>query len=334
MGGEMTFQQGPREQEFLEAVDARIAQVLARREQILPEASQLLSNVARHLCLTGHAKRARPLLTYYFGQALEVDPHKLIDAAAASELLHSASLLHDDVIDDAQMRRGNPSANANWSNSVAVLSGNYLLYVAFDLLRDYPVELTRDGVNVIGQMTKAAIAEIEIRGRDLVDVSLWREIAIGKTGALFGMCGLAAARINHDESAASRIIRCANHIGVIFQMTDDIIDITDTSGLKDRYSDILNKEPSLPLITASKNETFRAALKTAWSKEEVSLEVARMLGQMVIECGAIEETKTLIKQEAEALYDCLGNLAHTAGGKHIVTWLQHLSQIKVVPNCK
>lgn len=320
----MTLDHEPNERLFLDAVEARMNEVLSNRDQILPEASQLLSDVARHLCLTGHAKRVRPLLTYYFGLALEVDPRLLIDAATANELLHSASLLHDDVVDNATTRRGNSSANAKWSNSVAVLSGNYLLHVAFELLRNYPSELTRDGVRIIGQMTKAAIAEIEIRSNVSVDERIWREIAIGKTGALFAMCGLAAARLRQDEDAVSRIIQSGSHIGVVFQMTDDVLDIIDGSGLKDRYSDLLNKEPSFPLILAAKNHNFKSALTKAWSRETVSLEDAQNLGRLTIECGAIAETQRIMNKEVQALIDCLGNLAYTEGGQKIVYWLKHL----------
>jgi octaprenyl-diphosphate synthase len=321
----MTLDNEAVELRFLEAVESRLKEMLTQHDDVLPHSTQTLSAVARHLCLTGQAKRVRPLLTYYFGLALGVDTQKLVDAAAASELLHSASLLHDDVVDDATVRRGIMSANAKWSNSVAVLSGNYLLSIAFELLRDYSIELTQDGVRVIGEMTRAAIAEIDIRTKVTTDSEIWRKIALGKTGALFGMCGLAAARLSNDVEAISRVIRCGSHIGVIFQMTDDVLDIIDDAGLKDRYSDIKNKEPSFPLILASQDHGFQMALAEAWSHDIVTPQEAISLGKLAIECGAIDKTMKIMEKEVECAIDCLGPLASTEGGKKIVYWLKRLS---------
>jgi heptaprenyl diphosphate synthase len=321
-GDEMTFDIEAAQRQFLEAVEARIADVLAQHDKNQPDSVFLLGNVARHLCVTPNAKRIRPLLTYWFGLALEADTKQLVDAAVASELIHSASLLHDDVVDDASMRRGSLSANAKWSNSVAVLSGNYLLAIAFDLLANYPTQLTRDGILVVKEMTKAAITEIEVRSEVNTDLATWKSIAIGKTGALFGMCGLAAARLTHNDDAVQRATRLGKHIGIAFQMNDDILDITDASGLKDRYSDISNKEPSLPLIIALKNPDFRDALQKAWCVDVVSRDDVARLGQWASECGAIEETHQYMKKEVDGAIDCLGNLAYTQGGKKIIEWLK------------
>src|SRR5689334_9930966 len=102
----MSFDQEATQRQFLDAVEARIAQVLSEHDKVQPNSAFLLNAVARHLCVTHNAKRIRPLLTHWFGQALDVDQEQLIDAAVACELIHSASLLHDDVVDEASLRRG------------------------------------------------------------------------------------------------------------------------------------------------------------------------------------------------------------------------------------
>lgn len=322
----MTVDNEASEKRFLDAVERRLNEVLSRTDPLLPKSAELLSAVARHLCLTGNAKRVRPLLTYYFGLALSQDPLRLVDAAVASELLHSASLLHDDVVDDASTRRGASSANAKWSNSIAVLAGNHVLSVAFELLSGYPMQLTRDSVRVISHMTKAAIAEVEIRSKLEVSEAVWREIARGKTGALFGMCGLAAARLVGDEDAAQRAIRCGAHIGIVFQMKDDVLDIIDNAGLKDRYSDLKNKEPSFPIIVASENPEFKAALRKAWDQETVTADEAKRLGDGIVACGAIDQTRGILAKEVGAALDALGHLAYTEGGQKIIYWLKRLEQ--------
>lgn len=317
----MSFDLEATQEHFLEAVQTRIEQVLAENDQPQPNSAFLLSAVARHLCLTKNAKRIRPLLTHWFGNALGVEPLKLVDAAVACELIHSASLLHDDVVDNASARRGSLSANAKWSNSVAVLSGNYVLAIAFDLLGSYPGSVTRDGILTVKEMTKAAIAEIEVRSRVDTEVATWKEIAMGKTGALFGLCGLIGARVAENQDAGARAVRLGKHIGMVFQMNDDIIDITDASGLKDRYSDIINKEPSLPLIFASEDVQFSEALKLAWEAELVGPAAASRLGTWAQNTGAIDKTRLYMQKEVGAAIDCLGNLAYTPGGKKIVEWL-------------
>ena len=310
------------QREFLDAVELRIASALAQHDEAHPNSAFLLNSVGRHLCVTPNAKRIRPLLTFWYGVALGIDTTKLVSAAVACELIHSASLLHDDVVDDAATRRGSLSANAKWNNSVAVLSGNYLLAVAFDLLGQYPSQITRDGIMVVKEMTKAAITEIEVRSRVDTSEETWREVAIGKTGALFGMCALVAARlVGHEDAAAAKAVRLGKHIGLVFQMNDDIIDITSSAGLKDRYSDILNKEPSLPIIIASRNVEFRNKLTSAWLEAEVSAENASSLGALIANYGALEATHKCMQKEIEAAIDTLGNLAYTPGGKKITEWL-------------
>lgn len=312
--------------EFLDSVEARIASALAQHDDVHPNSAFLLNSVGRHLCVTPNAKRIRPLLTFWYGMALGIDTTRLVDAAVACELIHSASLLHDDVVDDAATRRGSLSANAKWNNSVAVLSGNYLLAIAFDLLGQYPSQITRDGITVVKEMTKAAITEIEVRSQVDTSEVTWREIAIGKTGALFGLCALVAARLVGNEdapaaTAAAKAMRLGKHIGLVFQMNDDIIDITSNAGLKDRYSDISNKEPSLPIIIASRNSAFRDRLTKAWLEPDVSTDSARNLGVLIAENGALEATRECMRKEIEAAIDTLGNLAHTPGGKKITEWL-------------
>ncbi len=309
------------QRQFLGAVEKRIARVLAHHDELQQNSALLLNSVARHLCVTPNAKRVRPLLTLWFGSALDIDPDKLVDAAVACELIHSASLLHDDVVDDAGTRRGNLTANAKWNNSVAVLSGNYLLAVAFDLLGQYPPQVTRDGILVVKEMTKAAITEIEMRSQVETTEATWREVAIGKTGALFGMCALAAARVAQSNDAAIRASRLGKHVGLVFQMNDDIIDFSGDSGLKDPYSDLMNKEPSLPIIMALKNAAFRERVRESWLEPQVPAKNASELATFITDSGALEATRKCIKREIEAAVDTLGNLAYTAGGKKIAEWL-------------
>ena len=145
-------------QDFLDCVDQRLQSAF--------RSNTLLSQTGSHLCLASGAKRVRPLLVSYFAQMLSIDPSEVMGVALASELIHSASLLHDDVIDNADSRRGRSTVNHQWNNSVAVLSGNHLLALAFQELRAYAPEVTQEAISVVADMTRAAIEELQMRGRD------------------------------------------------------------------------------------------------------------------------------------------------------------------------
>ncbi len=315
------------ENEFLRAVDRRLQDVLTPKKGILPQSAQILSDATRHLCLTTSAKRARPLLTLYFADALGIAPLDVVDAAAAAELIHSASLLHDDVIDEATTRRGRPAVNVQYSNSIAVLAGNYLLSEAFVLLNRYPSEVITDAVEVISDMTKAAIAELEIRGKCDTSLEVWREIAVGKTGALFAWCGQVPAWLSGNRDAVERVRRCGRHIGVIFQMADDVRDLVDTSGLKNRYADIKNREPSYPILLATQHTSVKQVLADAWLNEVLDDNTVKSIGQIILATSVASDTCSAMRKEIAAAADALGYLSETQGGSKIVMWLERLSLI-------
>ena len=313
-------------QHFLEKVEACLSQALEVKEGALPHSAEILLAASRHLCVTGNAKRARPLLTSFFGDALGVQNQQLVLAAAAGELIHSASLLHDDVIDDAKIRRGRSTVSHQFGNSVAVLSGNYLLSVAFSLLKEGPKELIYDSIEVVAYMAKAAMAEISIRGKMDTSTTCWREIAIGKTGVLFAWCGKAAARIAGNEDAAKRFYQCGLRIGTAFQLIDDLRDLQDKKELKDKFLDIKNREPSFPILISLENPFIRNELKNLWDQEEMNGAEILQVGQHIVDSGAIQKTCEAAKLEIQAAIDALGHFKETSGGKQIFHWLNQLYQ--------
>src|SRR5512144_1649282 len=122
----------PSAAESIHAAQLELADFLSEVEQAMDEALQTsvgdtLMDAARHLCMGGGGKRARPMLVRLFGDAVGAPDEHLVDVAVAAELIHSASLLHDDVVDAGMFRRGRPTANARWGNVVAVMSGDLLL---------------------------------------------------------------------------------------------------------------------------------------------------------------------------------------------------------------
>lgn len=263
---------------------------LSQIEENLQSAFQsntLLCQTGSHLCLAADAKRVRPLLTAYFANALEVPLEKIIPLAVAAEFIHSASLLHDDVIDNGDTRRGNPTVNAQWSNSVAVLSGNHLLSQAFKQLKPFKSEITQEAINVVGEMTRAAILELQMRESKDFTVEDWRHMALGKTGSLFAFCGSSVALFAGNPTAAGAFRLSGHHIGQVFQLVDDLHDIAE---------DTVNQEASYPLLMS-------------------------MAGCM----APVDACKEELRKQTKLAFEALGPWSTTGGGSQIKVWLDQLS---------
>src|SRR3954469_2674338 len=138
-----------------------LADVEKALDGALPHArGDTLMGSARHLCMGGGAKRARPMLVRLFGDAVGAPAEHLVEVAVAAELIHSASLLHDDVVDAGMFRRGRPTVNARWGNIVSVMSGGLLLPAARGRRKRMAPRVTHEAVATVVDMTRAAIVEV------------------------------------------------------------------------------------------------------------------------------------------------------------------------------
>lgn len=282
-----------------------------------------LEFAAAHICFAPKAKRARPRLVYMFGEALGVEEGWLLDVAVAVELMHTASLLHDDVVDDGHLRRGMPTVNAKWGNLVAVLTGDLMLSKALLQLERHPASLAMEGVKVVLEMTRAAILEARARSDVELGVAQWREIARGKTGVLFGWCGWAVGTLAGNREAADRFARCGHHLGLAFQMADDLKDLQSHTAGKDRFADIKNRNPSFPLLVAlERSSEFKERLRGAWQQSVLEQEEIAALGQLVLGTGAAETTYAQTGHEIEEAIEALGSYAQAPGCRDIVAWVR------------
>ncbi|MBX7099439.1 MAG: polyprenyl synthetase family protein [Myxococcaceae bacterium] len=285
-----------------------------------------LLTAARHLCLGG-GKRARPLLVRIFGEALGVDPRQLVVPATAAELIHAASLLHDDVVDSGMFRRGKPTVNSRWGNTVAVMSGDLLLSGALLELARHAPFLVESALAVIAEMTRAAILEVEVRGRLDLPLETLEQIATGKTGSLFGWCGVAAALVKGDRDAAAAFDAFGRRLGVAFQMADDIRDITGADEGKSPHADLQSRSPSLAILLAVKREPrLRARIQEAWGYGALTPEKARELGTAILCSGAIEEAIERMEAAIEASVSALGPYAQSETGAALVGWARQIAR--------
>ncbi len=255
---------------------------------------------ARGLVLAPSGKRLRPELALTVAEALGAPALASMRVAVAAELMHAASLLHDDVVDEGRVRRGVPTANARFGNAVAVLAGDYVLTRALDQLVALPGAIMASALAVAAEMTRAAIAEIEARGRADLTLDEWRSIAEGKTGALFAWCGRAPAMLAEREGAARALDAFGRHLGVAFQIADDLRDLIDPASGKDTLSDLRSATPSSVLILAARRDpSIRGALDRLWSAGAPREREVGSIARAVMSSGALGEAQALASIEIE-----------------------------------
>lgn len=244
------------------------------------------------LTLATDAKRVRPLLLFELATALGVSAEHtpLVRAAAAVELIHTASLIHDDVVDVAAVRRGLPSVNSELGNAAAVLVGDEMLCRALELVGP---ALIAPCLRAVAEMTHGALVEIGAYGDVTVDDARWREIAAGKTGALFGLCGTLAALLAGSPERAERYREATRDLGVAFQAADDLADLA--SG-----GDLEEKNPNLAVLAAVRdNAPLRERLLSAWARQRTLKDERDALSREVIAAGGAKAAEAMARQALE-----------------------------------
>lgn len=303
---------------FFEEVESKLRESLLLDPMGRGPKPKVLEEASGHLSLATGAKRLRPRLIQFLGQHLEVRLGSLVELAVAAELIHTASLLHDDVVDDGHLRRGRPTVNARWGNNVAVLAGDWMLSQAFQTLLRYPQALMVHAVSLIGEMSRGAVVELELWGRPEVGVAAWREVAEGKTGSLFGFCAQSVGLIARRPEDARALGEFGRRLGVSFQMADDLKDLLDETQGKDRFSDLHNKAPSFALIHASQHaRDFHDKLRELWEGPEVSPEKAHRLGLELAAHPVVQEAVAAFEREVAGAMEGLSPYVSKSEGSDV-----------------
>jgi heptaprenyl diphosphate synthase len=225
-------------------IGARLDRVEEELEKAVVADSDLLSATARYLLQAG-GKRFRPMLVLlagYFGDP--ADP-RLIPGSVAIELTHLATLYHDDVIDESDDRRGVPSANARWDNTVAILTGDYLFALASEMSADLGPDVCRLLARTITVLCDGQIREVDAAGRVDQNEEGYLEVIRRKTGSLIATsCRLGGMLSDAAPPDVETLGAFGESLGLAFQLSDDIMDITSTQGE-------LGKEPGTDMRRAS-----------------------------------------------------------------------------------
>jgi len=206
-----------------------LARVQAWLSQTAHPGDELLTETSRHLIKAG-GKRFRAMLVLLAAQFGHPNDPRVIQAAAAIELTHLATLFHDDVMDEAEVRRGHPSANSRWSNSIAILTGDFLFAQASRILADLGPEAIRIQAETFNRLVAGQMAEtIGPRpGQDPLEHYMY--VITEKTGSLIATSGRFGAMFSGAPAeVAARIAVACEKLGVAWQLSDDVIDIASDS---------------------------------------------------------------------------------------------------------
>ncbi|MGH3679032.1 MAG: polyprenyl synthetase family protein [Natronosporangium sp.] len=236
-------------------LESSVSAVLGDVEALLTDgvasADPLVTEAAQHLVVAG-GKRFRPLLVALGGHLGDPADPQLVRAAAVVELTHLGTLYHDDVMDEAQVRRGAASANARWSNSVAILVGDYLFARAADIAAELGVEAVRIQARTFSRLVHGQIAET-VGPREADPVAHYLQVVTDKTASLISTSARFGGMFGGAEPAVvEALARFGETIGVAFQLSDDLLDIASesTESGKTPGTDLREGVPTLPVLYA------------------------------------------------------------------------------------
>ncbi len=230
-----------------------LGRVEAVLDEILQSECVTVEAVGRELFLAG-GKRLRPLLLTLSARACGLDdlPPAVIQAAAAAELIHMATLIHDDVVDETPLRRGRPTAYASFGSTSAILSGDVMLAKAMELLAlTGSIETIRVMSGAVVAMAQGEVREVEVRGDFELSEEMHLEILRLKTAEFMAACCQVGAILAGGAAAQCEALAgYGRHLGIAFQIVDDLLDYAGkaTETGKRRGTDLIEGCATLPLI--------------------------------------------------------------------------------------
>jgi heptaprenyl diphosphate synthase len=268
------------------ALEAEVRDYLGRVEESLAATAhpddELLTEASRHSIAAG-GKRFRAMLVLLAAQFGDPEDPRVIEAAVAIELTHLATLFHDDVMDEALVRRGHPSVNSRWSNSVAILTGDFLFAQASQILAGLGPDAVRIQAETFSRLVTGQMAEtIGPRpGQDPLDFYMY--VITEKTGSLIATAGRFGALFSDAPAGvADQIAAACEQIGVAWQLSDDVIDIASDSSQSGKTpgTDLRQGVRTLPVLYALRSTGQSPAdTRLRWLLDEADLTDETLLAE-------------------------------------------------------
>jgi len=297
---------------FIDTLHGLIYEDMRLVDNLIQESLQsdvvLINQVGHHIVNSG-GKRLRPALLLLIAQHFGYSGSQHINLAAIIEFIHTATLLHDDVVDASLLRRGQETANQRWGNEASVLVGDFLYSRAFQMMVDTNSMRVMD---VLSEATNT-IAEGEVQqllnshDPDTSEAS-YIDVIQSKTAKLFEAAGrLGAILSERDPDDEQAMARYGMHLGTAFQLIDDVLDYsTPNSALgKNIGDDLAEGKPTLPLLYAMWNSADADANVIREGILNGGLDNIEIIQKIIKQTGAIEYTAELAQKEAELAIESL-----------------------------
>ena len=295
------------------AMNAVNATILDRMQSEIP----LIPALAGHL-IAGGGKRMRPMLTLAGAELVGYNGTRHHKLAAAVEFIHTATLLHDDVVDGSEQRRGKSAANIVFGNPATVLVGDFLFSRAFELMvEDGSLKVLRILSRASAVIAEGEVDQLTAQRRVETSEDHYLEIITAKTAALFAAaCRIAAVVAERDESVEEALDAYGRNLGIAFQLIDDAIDYSSdpqTMG-KGVGDDFRDGKVTLPVILAFSrgSEADRRFWREAMEGQRVSDEDLVHATRLLQSTGAIDDTVARARHYGQRAIDALGRFG---GGK-------------------
>ncbi len=237
---------------FVEELRVALDGVEAMLRDTVKSEYPFVTETSSHLMEAG-GKRFRPLLVLLSAQFGNPSAAGIPASAVVCELTHLGTLYHDDVMDEAEMRRGAESANSRWDNTIAILTGDFLFARASDLLADLGPECVRIQARTFERLCTGQIRETVGPGEHDDPMEHYMSVVSDKTGSLIATCARFGSMLaGADEQVVEQLSRFGERIGIAFQLSDDLLDVASTSDESGKIpgTDLREGVPTLPVLHA------------------------------------------------------------------------------------
>jgi heptaprenyl diphosphate synthase len=290
----------------------------------------LVIETSRHLVEAG-GKRLRPLLTLLAAQFGDPTNFDIIKAAVSCELTHLATLYHDDVMDDALLRRGVTSANTKWGNAVAILTGDYLFSKVSDMLADIGPEAVKLQAKTFERLVIGQIKETQGATEGLTPIEHYLKVVSDKTGSLIATSARFGALLSGANPDVVEILtKFGEKIGIAFQIADDLLDIVSDSTASGKTPGTDLKEGIPTLVTlyviaadAPEDKELIAKLSKPIDEEDLSSVISQLRSHKAL--GQVRDYLAEIARESNVLLDGLPDGAAKQALKNVAILLVNRS---------
>lgn len=270
-----------------------------------------VTNASRHLVDAG-GKRVRPMLVWLAAQFGNGNAKGVVDASVVVELIHLATLYHDDVMDEAAVRRGAESANHRWDNSIAILTGDFLFARASAILADLGPEFVRIQAETFERLCVGQIREAVGPAPDEDPIKHYIEVLADKTGSLIGTSArFGSILAGCDRPTIEALTEFGETVGIAFQLADDLLDITSESVASGKTpgTDLREGVRTLPMFTVlastdAESARLRELLNTDLTDDALHAEALGLLRAH----PAMDEARATMQSWAAKSYEALSTL--------------------------